>query len=64
MYIEVMGKVKWDDIYMTKKPEYDKWEVWVSEFNKKAPKGLNRMLQTSNAWPWMMQERAFVTSAV
>ena len=29
MYIKVMGKVKWDDIYMTKKPEYDKWQQWV-----------------------------------
>lgn len=64
MYIKVMGKVKWDDIYMTKKPEYDKWQQWVSDFNNKAPKGLNNMIQTSNAWPWMMQERAFVTSAV
>lgn len=44
MFMSVMGKVKWEDIYMTKKPEYDKWEKWVSEFNNKAPTGLNKMM--------------------
>ena len=33
MYIQVKGKVKWRDVYSTKKPEYDRWIQFVDEFN-------------------------------
>lgn len=64
MFIEVRGKVKYEEVYGTKKPEYDRWEKFVNDYNAKAPKGLNKMIQTSSTWVYMMQERAFVTSAL
>ena len=64
MYIQVKGKVKWRDVYSTKKPEYDRWIQFVDEFNSKAPKGLNKMIIEASTFVYMMQERAFVTSAL
>jgi hypothetical protein len=31
MFINIMGKVKNEDVYSTKKPEYDRWEKFVEE---------------------------------
>ena len=59
-----MGTVKNEDVYSTKKPEYDRWEKFMDEQNAKAPKGMKNMIQTSRPWTYMMQERAFVTSAL
>ena len=64
MLIRVRGRISKETTYSTKKPEYDNWEEWVESYNSQAPTGLNNMMQTSNQWPNMMQERAFVTSAV
>lgn len=47
-----------------KQPEYDKWEAFMEEWRKTAPKELKGVYQdTGLVWGWMPTERAFVESA-
>lgn len=44
MCLNLRGNFEWEEPYMVKKPEYDKWEFWVDSINKNAPEGMNNMI--------------------
>jgi len=50
--------------YSIYRPVYDQWQDWVEEMSSKAPPTAKSILQTNWAWPSMLSERAFVTSAI
>jgi len=50
--------------YEDKNPIYLKWQGFIDDFKKNAPKSLHSGTQTAGVfWCWMESERAFLASA-